>query len=275
MQNFSVLMSVYAGENPIYLAQCLQSLTGQSVQPAEVVIVKDGPLTAALEEVLQQWNADYPGLFVFVSLAKNVGLGAALQAGLAHCRCELVARMDSDDISEPQRFQLQLEAFSQTKELALVGGQIGEFADDPDIITTQRIVPLAFQDIKIFSIKRNPFNHVTVMFRKAAVLQAGGYQSMPLFEDYWLWMRMLAAGFLMRNLPQLLVRVRVGNGMMGRRGGLQYIPKVYRFQKSLLQQKYITTGQFAYNVSVRTAACFLPSGWRKMVYQKYLRKPER
>lgn len=219
---FSVLMSVYYKENPEYLKLSLDSVIKQTVPAAEIVLIKDGPLTKELDDIINQYSDKYAGLFRVFSLEENVGLGKALNYGVQRCKYDLIARMDTDDIVVPERFELQVNEFIKDKELVLCGGYIAEFARDPLIISGYRKVPLTQAAILKFAKKRNPFNHMTVMFKKKAVLEAGNYQDMPYFEDYWLWVRLLQKGYAVKNIDYVLVNVRAGVDMLGRRGGWEY-----------------------------------------------------
>lgn len=174
---FSVLMSIYYKENPDYLRQCLDSLVSQTVMPTEIVIVKDGPLTDGLESVFSEYVAKNEGLYKFVPLETNHGLGFALAEGVKNCSYELIARMDTDDISRIDRFEIQLKEFESDPDLDICGSHIEEFEDDVTNIVAKRTVPLEDAAIKKYQKKRDGFNHMTVMFKKSAVLKAGNYQS--------------------------------------------------------------------------------------------------
>lgn len=176
---FTVLMSVYYKEKPEYLQLALESIINQTVKPNEIVLVQDGKLTNELQAVITDQLQKYPDIFKTYALKQNQGLGKALNFGMKKCSNELIARMDTDDIAELNRFELQIKEFKQDKELMLCGGQIAEFADNQTEITSYRSVPLKHNEILNFAKKRNPFNHMTVMFKKQAVQSVGGYQHMP------------------------------------------------------------------------------------------------
>ena len=180
---FSVLLSVYRKEQPAYLRQSLDSIFTQTLQPAEVVLVKDGPLTDALDEVAEEYCRKYPVLKV-VPLSENQGLGRALNEGLKYCSYDLVARMDTDDVAKPERFEKQIAVFCAHPEMDVVGAWIDEFEGSIENVISVRVLPLEHSEIRRFARKRNPVNHPVVMFRKSAVLVAGGYQHFPLFEEY-------------------------------------------------------------------------------------------
>lgn len=190
MEKFSVLMSVYAREQSAYLKEALRSVFEQTVPPSEVVLVKDGPLTTELEAVIASFAGRYKSLKI-VALTQNMGLGNALNVGLSACTYRLVARMDSDDLSLPGRFEAQLRVFDEYPDVSVVGGWISEFDKDPKDIISYRKLPQTDRELKLICQLKNPLNHMTVMFSKKDVLNAGGYQHFYLFEDYWLWVRMI------------------------------------------------------------------------------------
>ena len=188
MKEFSVLMSVYAREQSEHLIAALHSVFEQTVSPTEVVLVEDGPLTTELNTVITDFSERYSALKI-VKLAKNMGLGNALNVGLSACTYSLVARMDSDDLSLPNRFETQLKVFEKDLEVSVVGGWISEFENNPEQIISYRKVPEFDSEIKHFFCSKSPVNHVTVMFRKEDILKVGGYQHFYCLEDYWLWTR--------------------------------------------------------------------------------------
>lgn len=267
----SVLMSVYQGEQPAYLGRSLESVLEQTLLPDELVLVEDGPLTEDLKRVILEFEKRF-GRLRRVQLKENQGLGAALAAGLAVCRFPLVARMDSDDIAVPERFALQRKAFEEDQELAALGGQIAEFSTNPEHPDRERLVPLENDEIRNYIKKRNPMNHMTVMFRQEAVLKAGGYRPVPLFEDYDLWARLCATGAKMRNLPQILVLARTGNGMVARRGGASYARQQCAFQRQLLRLGLTSPLLYAFNCCVRTVVSVMPQNMRSWFYSRVLRR---
>lgn len=271
-QCYSVLMSVYIKEHPEYFKLAIQSMIHQTVQPKDFVIVCDGPLTVELNGVISEFVSIYPEMFQILRLEQNQGLGNALNEGLKLCRYDLVARMDSDDISLPNRCEYQIEMFQQTPNLALCSGDIAEFDSNPEEIKGIRQVPKTHEEILKYAKKRNPMNHVAVMYRKAAVMDAGGYIEINLAEDYYLWIRMLKKGYIAANVSRILVKVRVGNGMYVRRGGLDYVKSIYSLQKMFLALHFITYPEFIRNCTERILCGLMPSGIRQWIYQKCLRK---
>lgn len=269
---FTVLMSVYYKEKAEYLQLALASIINQTVKPSEIVLVQDGKLTNELQAVITEHLQKYPDIFKTYTLQQKQGLGKALNFGMQKCSNELIARMDTDDIAEPNRFELQIKEFAQDKELMLCGGQIAEFVNKSTEITGYRNVPLKHNEILSFAKKRNPFNHMTVMFKKQAVQNVGGYADMPYFEDYWLWSRILKSGYKTKNIDQVLVRVRAGQDMIARRGGLNYAKCIIRFERALHKIGIINIAEMIGYITLRCIVSIMPEGLRLWIYRWKLRK---
>ncbi len=270
---FSVLISVYYKENPEFFKQSLDSIFTQTLTPDEVVLVEDGDLTNELYVVIDTYCAKYPELKI-VKLEKNSGLGVALNEGLKYCSYDLVARMDTDDISSKDRFEKQIKYFNEHPEIALLSGYIEEFDNVPTESVSVRRVPCEYLQIKSFLKKRNAFNHMAVMFRKNAVMDSGGYQHVPYLEDHDLWIRMIQKGYLAANLPDILVKARIGADMIGRRHGLGYARHELYFLKRQLKTHFITKMEFCILVILRIPVRLLPKFLLSFIY-KVLRKIKR
>lgn len=271
MDKFSVLMSIYEKEEPEYFKLAVESVLDQSVKPSEIVIVKDGKLTDELENVCTYFLDKYPTLFKFIALKENVGLGKALQIGLENCTHDLVARMDADDIAHYERFEKQLECFIENKNLDIVGTFIEEFDDDINTILSIRKVPITCQEIYSQSRRRNPFNHMTVMFHKKSVLQVGNYQPFLWFEDYYLWARMIKSKMIMYNIPESLVYARTNKTMFERRGGFKYFLQEFELQKEFWRMGFINFHQMVSNMILRFTVRVVPNKLRAYIYREYLR----
>lgn len=267
---FSVLMSVYFKENPEYLRKSLESVFNQTVIPNEVVLVEDGKLTEELDSVIEEFENNYKKIMKVVKFEKNRGLGIALHDGLLECSNELVFRMDTDDICLPTRFEKQLKVFAE-KDVDIVGSNITEFDETMENETSKRIVPETDEEIKKMAKKRNPMNHMTVAYKKSAVIDAGNYQDMLYFEDYYLWARMMNKGYKFYNVQEVLVNVRGGNDMIKRRGGKKYIKPIKNFEKNLLKLKMINRFQYLSNTTKRIGGALIPNNLRFLIYKKALR----
>ena len=172
--NYSILQSVYKSDNPEYLRLSIESKFAQTMLSDDYVIVEDGPLTGELESVVAGFEQTYPEVSV-VRLENNVGLGKALNAGLVVCRNELVARMDSDDISLPDRCERLVSCFESDSTLDIVGSHVREFVGTPENVVGERRVPIDDASIHRYLRRRDPFNHPAVMFRRSKVMASGSY----------------------------------------------------------------------------------------------------
>ena len=270
--SFSVCMSVYKNDKPTDVSVALDSIINQTVRPNEIVLVVDGPVSDELMLVLDEYDKRYIGLFNMIRLPINKGLGNALNLATVQAKYELIARMDSDDIAEPTRFEKQLKCFKKDSELSVVGGSISEFIDSSDNIVGHRICPLSNDKIKDFMKSRCGFNHMTVMFRKFDVLRVGNYQHWHYNEDYYLWIRMMLAGCKFANLPDILVNVRVGKDMYARRGGWRYFKSEAKLQHYMWRNNVIGFLRFIYNVSIRFAVqVAMPNSLRGWVFRMFAR----
>lgn len=267
---FSVLMSVYKSENPSYFQAALESVIDQSLVPDEIVLIQDGPLTPELYEVIAGMKEKFPGLVTY-AFKENVQLGRALAKGVSLCQNELIARMDTDDIALKDRFMLQYQYMKNHPDVSVCGGYMQEFCDD-DAYTKVKTMPLSFAEIKAYAKLRNPVNHMTVMFRKKDVLDAGNYQHFPFLEDYFLWSRMLAKGRQFANIPQVLVKARTSQKLYERRGGMAYFLQ-YQKLRRLQKEMGLLQGVSYYKAVVLTCVMTLqPAFLRKIVYRRILRK---
>lgn len=273
MENYSVLMSVYMKEKPEYFKEAVDSILDQTVKTNDFVIVCDGPLTEGLNKVIADYVTTYSGLFNVYRLEKNMGLAKALNNGILQCKNEIIARMDSDDVSAPTRMEEQLKAMRE-QQADIVGSNIIEFVGDISNTKNTREVPEEHGDIMRFAKKRSPFNHPSVMYRKTAVVQAGFYEDYRYFEDYNLWVTMLHQGFKGYNIQKNLVYMRAGEDMYKRRGGISYVGCIYRFNRHLRQIGFISMPSFLSGVIIRTAVSLIPNGVRSRLYKKILRKED-
>lgn len=264
-------MSVYYRENPLYLHDALSSVFNQTLPPSEVILVKDGPLTNDLNDVIKNFSLLYKELKV-IPLSKNVGLGKALNKGLTYCSCEIVARMDTDDIAYKDRFEKQIKILETHPDIDVVGAWISEFEGSIDNILSIRKVPESHLEIYNWARKRCPMNHPVVMFRKEAVIQAGGYKHFYLFEDYYLWIRMLIEGAKFYNIQECLLYFRFSPDLFKRRGGIRYALVELSFQNKMYALGFLSLGSYMRNVIIRFVVRLIPSSWRSIFYKKILRK---
>lgn len=271
MEPYSFLMSIYCKETPNNLMAAINSMINQTIKADEIVLVCDGPLTEKLDMVIEKFCIDFPGLFKIIRLEKNEGLGNALAIGIMHCTNELIARMDSDDISALDRIEKQLAIFDKKPGVGLVSGQIEEFDDKTGKTVAIRNVPCEHEEIYNMAKRRNPVNHVACMLKKTEILNAGNYRKVSYHEDYDLWVRMLINGTVFENLPDILVYVRVNKSMYGRRGGMDNFRGAKKLEKNMLDIGFITYGQYSINIFERFVGAIVPSEVRSLLYKLLMR----
>lgn len=269
---YSILTSVYKNDKPEHLRAALISISiNQTVQPSEVILVVDGPVSDSMNKTIDALEGDIPYVKT-IRLKKNVGLGRALNIGLSHTNFEIVARMDSDDIASSSRCEKQIKFLSDNKDIDVVGGQISEFIGHESNIVGKRIVPCNPNDIEIYLKSRCPFNHMTIMGRKSRILKAGNYLDLHFNEDYYLWIRMYECGCKFANLPDTLVNVRVGNEMYARRGGLKYFKSEKWLQDYMLKKQIINLPRYCFNVLGRFGVqVMLPTKIRGFIFKTLFR----
>lgn len=265
---FSMLISVYAKEEPTVFNESLKSIALQTILPEEVVLVKDGLLGPELEAVIQRFVPDLN--LVIVPLPTNVGLARALNEGLRQARQPWIMRFDSDDICLANRVQTQT-AMAREGTLSLFGAQILEFENSPSDAECSRSVPLTHDAIQQMGQSRNPFNHMTVCYRRDLALSLGGYPEIPFMEDYALWMNMLSHGVETANSSEVLVLARTGNGMLSRRGGLRYAKSEWLLQNYMVDLGLKNRCRALLDGCVRSAVFLSPESVRAKIYHKFLR----
>jgi glycosyltransferase involved in cell wall biosynthesis len=270
---FSVLLSVYQGDDPDQLDAALASCFRQTREPDELLIVEDETLTDPLDAVIDSWERERPEQVRRHPLSENRGLGEALRAGIRECRHPLVARFDADDINVETRFERQCAYMAAHPEVDVLGGYIAEFTDDPETPHSRREVPTAHEDIRRWARFRNPFNHMTVMLRREAVLSAGNYRPVMPLEDYDLWARLLCDGATVRNLPEVLVKVRAGDEMIARRGGLAYARADASLQWDFYRRGFISLPVLLLNLATRVPLRLVPGSLRRRLYAAVAREP--
>ena len=271
MEPYSVLMSVYGKERAEYLRESIESMLSQTERADDFVIVCDGPLTDELEQALKEAAEKNKSMFQIIRLKENQGLGIALNQGIRFCRNELIARMDSDDISVAERCEKQLAVFA-SQNADIVGGIIEEFADTVLNPTAMRKVPQTDKEIKVFAKRRNPFNHPSVMFRKSAVERAGNYEDCKGFEDYYLWTKMLKQGMVGYNIQETLVYMRTSAGMYKRRGSFSYAVYAIRARWKIYKLGYSRFSDFFISSGGQLVMSLAPLKLRGCFYRKLLRK---
>ena len=272
---FSVLLPVCGRDHPEYFKKALESISiRQKLKPNQIVIIEDGPVPERIDQIIADQQSLLPGIaFTVISKPRSAGLAAALNTGLQVCQYEWIARMDSDDISSPDRFQKQIDYLRAHPDIDVLGGTIAEFKQSPGDIRSYRPVRLKHKDIAAMAKRRSPMNHVSVMYSKIAVMRVGGYSTKyGKLEDYKLWVDLLMNGARFANLKDILVFVRIGNGFMKRRSNYREILYWDRLQLHLLKNRLIDQKQVILNRFYIRAFILLPGWMKRILYQSLLRK---
>ncbi|MFW2035704.1 glycosyltransferase [Acinetobacter junii] len=270
---FSVLSSIYHKEDPLHFNACMESIwDNQTLKPTEIILIEDGPLTPELDKVIAQWQEKLGKILRIKKLEKNVGTGKAKNIGLQECTYDIVCIVDTDDIYVAERFEKQIEFLKHNPEISIIGGQILEFVEDIHRPTGMRKVPLSNEDLKNYAKKQSPFNNTTITYRKSHILEVGGYQHHLWMEDYNLFLRVIAKGYKIQNLADVLVYARIDNGMHGRRKGFQYIKsekQLLDLKKQLKLQNPVYANML---FLIRSAFRLLPANMLGKIYNTFLRK---
>lgn len=267
---YSVLMTVFCKDNPEYFALALDSMINQTLKPDEIVLVKDGPITKELQNVIDE--RIMISNIVEVQLEKNMGLGIALNEGLKVCKNELIARMDADDISLPKRCEKQIKEFENNPELDIVGLAAYEFENNPENIIGVRKVPLTNEDIFIFAKKRDPFNHPTVMYRKSKLIEVGGYKNYRKNQDTSLWIDMLKRNAICMNIDEDLFRFRFDENTYKKRKSWVNTKTLMQIRKEAYQDGFNSLYEYIIVAFVQICIFILPIKFQKRVYRTLFRK---
>ncbi len=260
-------MSLYKKEHPEYLRLSLDSMINQTVKPDEIVLVEDGPLTDELYEVTKEYKS-----YLHIVVNKvNLGLGLALNIGLQECRNELVARMDTDDISKPDRCEKQLKRFEERPDLSIVGSHIDEFVGTPDNIISQRVVPITSEDIYKYAKRRSAFNHPTVMYRKSAVIAEGGYSNLKRNQDVDLFGRMLFKGYKAENIDESLLWFRSSDELAERRKSWENTKSYIATIQSFWKMGYSSFLDFVIVATAQIGMFIMPVIFQNWIYKQFLR----
>lgn len=271
-KEYSILMSVYYNENPIWFDNSINSMFEQTLRPKEFILVEDGKLTEELDEVVNKYLKEFPEIFKVVKLERNVGLGIALKIGIEECSCEYIARMDSDDYSVPNRIEKEFEVFEKDNNIGMVGSNVAEFIDNIENIICNVALPENYDDIIKFSKKRNPFRHPSIMFKKSEVLKAGNYREYYLCEDYDMWLRMLRNNCKCYNIQENLVFMRISKDFYKRRGGIKYLKSINKLKKEQMSVGYFSKIEYLKSIIPHAIVCLMPNFMRNFIYKKMLRK---
>lgn len=269
LNKYSVLMTVYKKDNPLYFKMALDSMINQTLKPDEIIIVKDGEITNELEDVICQNKKR--GNIIEVQLDKNVGLGKALNEGLKMCKNELVARMDADDISLPERCEKQVRKFKEYPNLDIVGCSVKEFVNEPNNIVGKRDVPSDNMSIRKYAKRRDPFNHPTVMYKKSKVLKYGPYRNYRKNQDTALWIDLLSNNCIAANISEYLLLFRFDESTYKKRKTWINTKLLIQIRWNGFKIKFNSFFDFLIVAISQLAVYVLPINFQKYLYRNFLR----
>lgn len=259
------VMAVYHMEKPSNLELAIKSMLTQTVKASRIIIVKDGPLGEELDSVIESFTDESISIYGF---EVNRGVAEAWNFGVRMSDTKYIARMDSDDVSHPQRLEFQLD-YLKHNDIDVLGGFIQEFTVNDTMLEADnpvRVVPLTHEEIKRSLDKRNPMNHVTVIFKKSAWEKVNGYQMIKNHVDWWFWARMLNSDVKFNNMDKMLVYVRKDPDQIQRRGGIAYLRTEIVFNNAMLKSKYLTLSRAIMNVIIRMPFRLMPVKLRMIAY---------
>ena len=268
-KEFSVLLPIYNREKLRHtFPQCLASIAKNTILPDEVLIVSDGPLEWDIYEQVSFFENQL-NIRIF-QLKRNLGLSKALNIGLQECFYDIVARVDADDFCAPTRFEKQLKLIDDG--FNLIGSNIQEIDEDGNSLQIRR-VPEDQESIKRFALRRNPFNHMTMMYDRKEVYAVGGYPNFYLKEDYALWIMLLSRKSVRAfNLQENLMEATAGREMYSRRTSWRIM--VQELQMQFFLRKYLKKSiiLLTLDIIIRCSFYFIPLSLKSFVYRRFLRK---
>lgn len=262
MIEFSVLMSIYYKESPVYFREALNSIFSQTILPTEIVLVEDGPLTFPLYSIIEEYSSQYP-IFKIIKNEDNIGLGLSLAKGILACSYEYILRMDTDDIIPPFRFEKELAKLNEGYDVVSCWSLLFENSLDNVIAIKRR--PEFHEEIVKLAHKRSPLCHAATAFKRSAVLSAGNYEHHLYFEDYNLWVRMILKGYKFYNIQEILYYVRTSSDMVKRRGGVTYLMNEIKEFRLFMNLGFYTKKDFFMNIITRSAVRIMPIWMRSFL----------
>ncbi|WP_336844522.1 glycosyltransferase [Providencia rettgeri] len=271
MIDVSVIFTVYSRANIELFRKALKSILDQTTPPRFIIIVCDGCSTNPFEDIaknLLTLNAKCQ-LKLF-SYDENKGPGFARHYGIQRCTTEYIAIMDSDDISLPDRLQLQYNFMEKNPDISVVGGYIKETQNKKTLFI--REVPLHHHDILETIKTKSPINNVTAFMRRTDYLETGGYPSLRSSEDYCLWVKFISLEKKLANIQQCLVDVEFDDSALGRRSGITHFKNDLYTQNSLYKSKIINKYEYIGNYIKYLSFRLMPIPIKKLIYRFLLRK---
>ena len=273
LQPYSVLISVYGGENADFFAQSLESLYIQTYPADEIVLVCDGALDKALDDVIAKYSEKFGGRLTVHRLESHGGTAKCANSGLALCKNEFIMKMDSDDVCLDNRAEKQMRYLAEHPDISILGCYIQEFNSTTGEDIATRCPPVENDEIRKFARRRAPFNNQTLVYRKSLALSIGGYsEELERCEDYDFMVRMLMAGAKAANIPEALVRYRVTPGNLNRRRNFRNTKSFIAVRKKIRKMGFSSFADFLIPCAGQIILFIIPSCITGFLYKKLLRK---
>ena len=223
MSTISVLCSVYKNEKSVFLDRMLRSVwSEQTLKPTQIIIVEDGPLTDDLYSVLTKWRGIIDAKLLILKNDVNLGLTVSLNKGIQHVTSDYIARIDSDDMCMPNRFELQSTFLDENPNIDIVGGA-SEVIDINGNLKFTKHYELTHDEMVRQMYWKCPLSHPGVMMRTSMFTNKGlkyneKYRNS---QDIALWVDALMAGCKFANLPDVVIRSTEDDDIYRRRGNVR------------------------------------------------------
>ena len=250
MSTISVIMSVYKSEKPAFFDISLQSIwTDQILKPDEIIIIKDGPLGKDLDSIIDQWKNTIGDKLKVLENKENIGLTKSLNKGIKVASSDYIARMDSDDISDPLRFTIQKEYLDSHPDVSVIGGSIMEFDSENHNLGIRKFPPDNNEVLKYIH-KASPLAHPTVMIRKSIFDNGLQYnEKYRTSQDIALWFDVLKAGYKIGNLNNITLKFRRDGGVFKRRSKAKAINELKIYLKGIYSLNGIVSWKYLFPIA--------------------------
>jgi glycosyltransferase involved in cell wall biosynthesis len=268
-------MPLWSGEKLCFLEQSIKSMINQTISPNEFVFIFDQPISNEMDSLIKTLIKSHAKIqYIEAHHLKGAGLGALLKLGVEACTCTFIARMDSDDISLPDRCKKELEILNSSSTLAVVGSFLTEFELSPDMPKSIRKVPEKGAEFIRFAKLRNPINHPTVMFRKSLILEVGNYNaSFSHCEDYELWYKVIKSGYSLYNIQESLLLFRTGKDFLERRSRSKNVKSYIKLKKLMKSDKFISFNEYVSSLVIQCFFAHAPKKIKRIIYQQLRTNP--
>lgn len=261
---FSCLYPLYYESRLNEVKTSFSSIINQSLKANEILIIFDGPIKKEIVLFLQKFKKK--NRIKIIKFKKNLGLGGVLKKTIKLTKYEVIIRADADDINKKKRFESLINFLKKNPDVHVVSSLIKEKSLKEYFV---KKIPLTYKEILKIKNFRNPINHPAVAFKKKAVLKSGGYEVVPYFEDYFLWLKMINKNFIFKNINKVLVVSNINQNFYTRRSGLRYFKNYLFFLNKIYSKKYINIYEYMINFVIRFFIYILPLEFLIFFYKNF------